>query len=98
MALVVNTLLSAVPRQLAGGVGAWRGLVHNFFGVGAAVASAFAVGMLIASSAAAHPEFSDQVLSRVNINDANIMTSEPDDPDALEPEWWAKTSSTTPAA
>ena len=47
VALVFNTLLSSVPKPLAGDVGAWRGLVHNLSGsVGIAVASAFAVGML----------------------------------------------------
>ncbi|HSO90196.1 MAG TPA: MFS transporter [Arthrobacter sp.] len=80
VALVFNTLLSAVPKQLAGDVGAWRGLVHNLSGsVGIAVASAFAVGMLaslIASGAAAHPEVSDELISKVNISDANFMTNE----------------------
>ena len=32
VALVFNTLLSAAPKQLAGDVGAWRGLVHNLSG------------------------------------------------------------------
>ena len=80
VALVFNTLLSAVPKQLAGDVGAWRGLVHNLSGsVGIAVASAFAVGKLaslIASGAAAHPEVSDELISKVNISDANFMTNE----------------------
>ncbi|MFB0832974.1 MFS transporter [Arthrobacter halodurans] len=80
VALVFNTLLSAVPKQLAGDVGAWRGLVHNLSGsVGIAVASAFAVGTLtlfIASGAADHPEVSDELIATVNINDANFMTNE----------------------
>lgn len=80
VALVFNTLLSAVPKPLAGDVGAWRGLVHNLSGsVGIAVASAFAVGMLaslIASGATAHPEISDELISKVNINEANFMTNE----------------------
>ncbi|MCT9869792.1 MFS transporter [Paenarthrobacter aurescens] len=79
VALVFNTLLSAVPRELAGDVGAWRGLVHNLSGsVGIAVASAFAVGMLsslIASGAAAHPEVSPELIQKVNINDADFMTN-----------------------
>ncbi|MFF5794399.1 MFS transporter [Paeniglutamicibacter sp. NPDC012692] len=79
VALVFNTLLSSVPKPLAGDVGAWRGLVHNLSGsVGIAVASAFAVGMLaslIASGAAAHPEISDQLISEVNISDADFMTN-----------------------
>ena len=79
VALVFNTLLSSVPKPLAGDVGAWRGLVHNLSGsVGIAVASAFAVGMLaslIATGAAAHPEVSDQLISKVNISDADFMTN-----------------------
>ncbi|MFJ6418441.1 MFS transporter [Paeniglutamicibacter sp. NPDC091659] len=79
VALVFNTLLSSVPKPLAGDVGAWRGLVHNLSGsVGIAVASAFAVGMLaslIASGAAAHPEVSDQLISKVNISNADFMTN-----------------------
>ncbi|TQS93456.1 MFS transporter [Arthrobacter sp. TS-15] len=79
VALVFNTLLSAVPRELAGDVGAWRGLVHNLSGsVGIAVASAFAVGMLsslIASGAAAHPEVSQELIYKVNINEADFMTN-----------------------
>lgn len=47
VALVFNTLLTAAPKELAGDVGAWRGLVHNISGsVGIAVASVFAVGIL----------------------------------------------------
>ena len=80
VALVFNTLLSAVPKPLAGDVGAWRGLVHNLSGsVGIAVASAFAVGMLaslIASGAAAHPGVSNELIAKVNINEANFLTNE----------------------
>lgn len=80
VALVFNTLLSAAPKQLAGDVGAWRGLVHNLAGsVGIAVISAFAVGMLatiIATSAQEHPEISPQLISEVNIDDANFLTNE----------------------
>ena len=32
VALVFNTLLSAAPKEIAGDVGAWRGLVHNLSG------------------------------------------------------------------
>ena len=59
VALVFNTLLSAAPKELAGDVGAWRGLVHNLSGsVGIAVISVFAVGVLsgiVATSAEEHP-------------------------------------------
>lgn len=80
VALVFNTLLSSAPRELAGDVGAWRGLVHNLSGsIGIAVASAFAVGMLasgLASAAHDHPEISSELISEVNINDADFMTND----------------------
>ncbi len=79
VALVFNTLLSSAPRQLAGDVGAWRGLVHNLSGsVGIAVATAFAVGILsstLAISAAEHPEIGDELIASVNINEADFMTN-----------------------
>lgn len=79
VALVFNTLLSSAPKQLAGDVGAWRGLVHNLSGsVGIAVASAFAVGILgatLQASAEAHPEISPQLISEVNINEADFLTN-----------------------
>ncbi|QXT62864.1 MFS transporter [Tessaracoccus palaemonis] len=79
VALVFNTLLSAAPKQLAGDVGAWRGLVHNLSGsVGIAVASAFAVGLLastLAASAVEHPEISDQLISEVRISEADFLTN-----------------------
>ena len=79
VALVFNTLLSAAPKELAGDVGAWRGLVHNLSGsVGIAVASAFAVGILastLAVSAADHPEISDQLISEVRISEADFLTN-----------------------
>ena len=80
VALVFNTLLTAAPKELAGDVGAWRGLVHNLAGsVGIAVASAFAVGLLastLATSAAEHPEISPELISEVNFDDANFLTNE----------------------
>lgn len=80
VALVFNTLLSAAPKELAGDVGAWRGLVHNLSGsIGIAVASAFAVGVLASSLATAadeHPEISAGLISEVSINDADFMTND----------------------
>ena len=79
VALVFNTLLSSAPKQLAGDVGAWRGLVHNLSGsIGIAVASAFAVGILastLAASAEEHPEISPELISQVNINEADFLTN-----------------------
>lgn len=83
VALVFNTLLSSAPKELAGDVGAWRGLVHNLAGsIGIAVASAFAVGILAASVQAAaeeHPEISSSLISEINFNNADFLTN-----DALE--------------
>lgn len=80
VALVFNTLLSAAPKQLAGDVGAWRGLVHNLSGsVGIAVATAFAVGVLattLATSAVESPEIGDELISEVNFDDADFLTNE----------------------
>ncbi|QAY74839.1 MFS transporter [Agromyces protaetiae] len=80
VALVFNTLLSAAPRQLAGDVGAWRGLVHNTFAsVGIALATTLAVGTLTAlllAGAEEHPEISEDLISQVNFDDANFLTNE----------------------
>jgi MFS family permease len=79
VALVFNTLLSSAPKQLAGDVGAWRGLVHNLSGsIGIAVASAFAVGILastLATAADEHPEISPELISQVNIDQADFLTN-----------------------
>lgn len=79
VALVFNTLLSAAPKQLAGDVGAWRGLVHNLSGsVGIAVATAFAVGVLassLATSAVENPEINDELVSEINFDDADFLTN-----------------------
>lgn len=80
VALVFNTLLSAAPKELAGDVGAWRGLVHNLSGsVGIAVATAFAVGTLgtiLYASAQDHPEVSDELISQVNFTEADFLTDD----------------------
>lgn len=80
VALVFNTLLSSAPKELAGDVGAWRGLVHNLSGsIGIAVASAFAVGVLAATlqtSAIEHPEISPELVAEVNFNDADFLTND----------------------
>lgn len=79
VALVFNTLLSSAPKELAGDVGAWRGLVHNLSGsIGIAVASAFAVALLASSVATAadeHPEISAELISEVNIDNADFLTN-----------------------
>ena len=80
VALVFNTLLSAAPKQLAGDVGAWRGLVHNLSGsVGIAVATVFAVSLLsgiIQSQANDHPEIPASLVEQVNFDNVNFMTND----------------------
>ncbi|MET1018069.1 MAG: MFS transporter [Leifsonia flava] len=79
VALVFNTLLSAAPKELAGDVGAWRGLVHNLSGsVGIAVISVFAVGVLsgiVATTAEEHPELPPALISQVNLDNTNFITN-----------------------
>ena len=80
VALVFNTLLTAAPKELAGDVGAWRGLVHNLSGsVGIAVASVFAVGVLsgiVATSAEEHPRTPASAHLQVNLDSVNFITNE----------------------
>jgi len=80
VALVFNTLLSSAPKELAGDVGAWRGLVHNLSGsVGIAVASVFAVSVLagiIQADVRDHPELPPELVSQVNIDNVNFITND----------------------
>ena len=79
VALVFNTLLSSAPKELAGDVGAWRGLVHNLSGsVGIAVISVFAVGVLgtlLLGSAKDSPVITEQLIAEVNFDNANFITN-----------------------
>lgn len=80
VALVFNTLLSAAPKELAGDVGAWRGLVHNMSGsVGIAVATVFAVSMLsglVLSQVEDHPELTPALVAQVNLDNINFVTND----------------------
>ncbi|MCA0218618.1 MAG: MFS transporter [Actinobacteria bacterium] len=80
VALVFNTLLSSAPKELAGDVGAWRGLVHNLSGsVGIAVASVFAVSVLagiIQADVRDHPELPPELVSQVNLDNVNFITND----------------------
>jgi MFS family permease len=80
VALVFNTLLSASPKELAGDVGAWRGLVHNMSGsVGIAVAGALAVGLLsalIQGSLVDHPVITPDLQAQINLDDVDFLTNE----------------------
>ncbi len=80
VALVFNTLLSRAPKQLAGDVGAWRGLVHNLSGsVGIAVISVFAVSVLtglVAAQAQDHPELRPALVAQVNLDNVNFVTND----------------------
>ena len=79
VALVFNTLLSASPKELAGDVGAWRGLVHNISGsVGIAVASVFAVSILsafISAGIANNPALTPELTAQVNLDNVNYITN-----------------------
>jgi MFS family permease len=79
VALVFNTLLSANVKELAGDVGAWRGLVHNLSGsVGIAVATVFAISMLsgiVQASANDHPEIPSSLVEQVNFDNTNFLTN-----------------------
>jgi MFS family permease len=80
VALVFNKLLLSVPKELAGDVGAFRGLTHNISGsVGIAVATAFAVSLLggiVARDALASPAFSDELVEQVNFDNTDFVTSD----------------------
>ncbi len=79
VALVFNTLLSASPRELAGDVGAWRGLTHNISGsVGIAVSTAIAVtllGGMLQRDAVASPVITQEVIDQVNFDNVNFLTN-----------------------
>lgn len=80
VALVFNTLLSRAPKELAGDVGAWRGLVHNLSGsVGIAVISVFAVSVLsglVISKVDESPILTPEVVAEVNLDNVNFVTNE----------------------
>ncbi len=79
VALVFNTLLSASPKELAGDVGAWRGLVHNISGsVGISIATVFAVSllsMMILTSATASPIITPEIIEQLNFDKVNFITN-----------------------
>jgi len=80
VALVFNTLLSRAPKELAGDVGAWRGLVHNLSGsVGIAVISVFAVTVLsglVISKVDESPILTPEVVAEVNLDNVNFITND----------------------
>lgn len=79
VALVFNTLLSSAPKELAGDVGAWRGLVHNLSGsVGIAVATVFAVSVLsgvLQTQADRNPDIPPSLIEQVNFDNVNFLTN-----------------------
>lgn len=80
VALVFNKLLMSVPKELAGDVGAFRGLTHNISGsAGIAVATALAVSMLggfVSRDVTASTVFSDELVQEVNLDRADFITNE----------------------
>jgi len=75
VALVFNTLLSASPKELAGDVGAWRGLVHNMSGsVGISITTVFAVSllsMMILTNATASPVITPEIIDQLNFDNVH---------------------------
>ena len=61
VALVFNTLLASSPKELAGDVGAWRGLVHNMSG---------SVGI------ADNDDLPPELVSQVNLDNVDFVTNE----------------------
>lgn len=80
VALVFNTLLSSASKELAGDVGAWRGLVHNISGsIGIAVATVFAVTMLasfITSGLVDQPNLPLELQAEFPLDSINFVTNE----------------------
>lgn len=80
VALVFNKLLMSVPKELAGDVGAFRGLTHNISGsAGIAVATAIAVatlGVFVVRDVAASTDFSDELVQEVNLDNADFITND----------------------
>lgn len=80
VALVFNTLLTAAPKELAGDVGAWRGLTHNLSGsAGIAVATALAVGFLgfgVSRDAATNPVITPELSAQVNFDNINFLSND----------------------
>lgn len=80
VALVFNKLLMSNPKELAGDVGAFRGLTHNISGsIGIAVGTAIAVsllGSIVARDAISSPAFSPELVEQVNFDNTNFITSD----------------------
>ncbi len=80
VALVFNKLLMSNPKELAGDVGAFRGLTHNISGsIGIAVGTAIAVsllGVIVAQNALESPAFSSELVQQVNFDNVQFVTSD----------------------
>jgi hypothetical protein len=79
VALVFNTLLSSVPKNLAGDVGAFRGLTHNLSGsAGIAVGTALAISLLggiVMRDVAASPDLPPELTEQVNFDNVDFITN-----------------------
>ncbi|HYN33355.1 MAG TPA: MFS transporter [Ilumatobacteraceae bacterium] len=80
VALVFNKLLMSNPKELAGDVGAFRGLTHNISGsIGIALGTAIAVsllGVIVAQNALNSPAFSPELVEQVNFDNTQFITSD----------------------
>src|SRR5262249_15528300 len=76
--LLFNVLVTASPKELAGDVGALRGVTQNLAAaVGTAVVGALLVGLLssmIISSAAANPVITAELKDEVNLTNLNFFS------------------------
>ena len=79
VALVFNTLLSSVPKSLAGDVGAFRGLTHNLSGsAGIAVGTALAISLLggiVVRDVANSPDLPRELTEQVNFDNVDFITN-----------------------
>ena len=80
VALVFNTLLGSVPKNLAGDVGAFRGLTHNLSGsAGIAVGTALAISLLggiVMRDVAASPSLPPELTQNVNFDNVDFITND----------------------
>jgi hypothetical protein len=79
LTLLFNVLVSASPKQLAGDVGALRGVANNVSNaLGAALASVAAVGLLglFLSSALSESELPPDLQTGVVLGDADFVTND----------------------
>ena len=80
LTLLFNTMVSASPKELAGDVGALRGVANNLStALGTAFAGVVAVGLLgllISTAVTNNPSIPPALLQRVNLNNVNFISND----------------------